>query len=89
MENYKLLGFRKSKNSKKKYDAILFDDKIKYVSFGDINYQHYKDTTPDKLYSHLDHVDKKRRKNYIKRASAKNYHLKKYSPAYFSYNYLW
>lgn len=57
MENYKLLGFRKSKNSKKKYDAILFDDK--------------------------------RRKNYRKRASAKNYHLKKYSPAYFSFNYLW
>lgn len=89
MENYKLIGFRKSKKKFKKYDAILLNDKIKYVSFGDNRYQHYKDTTPDKFYSYLDHLDKKRRDNYRKRAGAKDYHLKKYSPAYFSYNYLW
>ena len=72
MENFKLIGFRKSNKKNKKYDAILIKDKIKYVSFGDNRYEHYKDKTPDKFYSYLDHLDKKRRDKYRKRASAKN-----------------
>lgn len=42
----------------------------KKVSFGDKRYQHYKDQTPLKLYSHLDHLDPKRRASYRARHGA-------------------
>ena len=84
----KLLRFEKSSNKNKKYDAILKDSEgqIKKVSFGSINYQHYKDTTPLKLYSNLDHLDKKRKDLYYKRH---NINYPKYSSDYFSKTYLW
>ncbi len=42
----------------------------KWVHFGNINYQHYFDSTPLKLYTHLNHGDKKRREAYRKRHMA-------------------
>ena len=88
--DYILLGFRKSKTKNKKYDAILINIKnykVKYIPFGDIRYQHYKDQTNLKLYSKLDHNDKKRRNNFRKRFNKlKN---NKFSSAYFAYYYLW
>jgi hypothetical protein len=39
----------------------------KTIHFGDRNMQHYYDRT--RLFSNLDHVDKVRRSNYLKRAS--------------------
>jgi hypothetical protein len=78
------IGFRPSKNKLKKYDALFSDGS--YVSFGSRNYQHYKDTTGLGQFSHLDHLDKKRRDRYYKRHS-KDY--PKYSPDWFSKNYLW
>jgi hypothetical protein len=73
-----------------KYTAIIKDKK---VNFGDKRYEHYHDKIG--LYSHLDHNDKKRRASYRKRHSAiltkdgKKAISIKYSPAWFSYKYLW
>jgi len=75
--------------SNKKYKVILFDKnnkKIKTIQFGDKRYKHYKDITPLKLYTHLNHNDKERRKLYYKRHKI-NY--PKYTPDYFSKRYLW
>jgi len=77
----------------KKYTAILPSGKK--VHFGDRRYQHYKDNTPLKLYSKMDHGDSKRRKNYRARHSkvllkdGTPAYKKKYTPAWFSWNYLW
>lgn len=81
--------FRKSMNKKKKYDVILDDGSI--VSFGDINSQHYHDRTPLKLYSHLDHNDVDKRKNFKQRFSKliKKTENDVKSPMYWSNNYLW
>lgn len=84
--------FRKSKTKNKKYDAYYNG---RWIPFGDVRYQHYKDSTGLGLYSHLDHKDKYRRANY--RARHKAVLLKdkspayknKNSPAYWAYTYLW
>ena len=83
------LTFRKSTHKNKKYDVILPDGTI--ISFGQLGYEHYKDTTPLKLYKHLDHNDKDRRQRFRSRF-AKLYEKNKnnrYSPMYWSWNYLW
>lgn len=90
MENYKFIGFQESRRKNKKYDAILRNEKTlkyKYVPFGDKRYEQYKDNTGLNIYSHLDHNDKMRRKNYRKRHYKT--HFKKFSPSYFSWHYLW
>lgn len=81
----------------KKYTAILPDGKR--VSFGDKRYQQYKDSVPVRmgggLYSKKNHMDKQRRASYRSRHSKLKckdgeYCInKKYSPAWFSYHYLW
>ena len=55
---------------KKKYTARVYRNGklIKTTSFGHKDYQQYKDRTGLKLYSHLDHLDKDRRKNYLARS---------------------
>lgn len=69
--------------------------KKKTVQFGNKDYQHYKDTTPLKLYSYLDHNDKDRKQSYFNRHSKVRLkdgtpaYLKKYTPAWFSMKYLW
>jgi len=88
-EEYRLSHFEKSNTKGKKYDAILLhiSGKQKRVSFGDINSQHFKDTTPSKLYSHLDHNDKERRRLFRLRHNENAKY--KFSSAYFAFNYLW
>ena len=82
----KILAFEKSKNSKKKYDVYLKDgDLITKVSFGDPRYQQYHDKL--KLWSHLDHNDKNRRRLYKLRHESDR-HVK-YTPGWFSDQYLW
>ena len=80
----------------KKYTAILQDGST--VSFGDSRYEHYKDSIPIKQgggqWSHKDHLDKDRRKRYRTRHANIMVGNKraidiKYSPAWFSYYYLW
>lgn len=83
----------------KKYTAIIpiSTDKNKKkfikVSFGDQRYEHYKDIVPKNLggglWSHKNHYDKERRKRYRIRHGATGYYLKEYSPAWFSYYFLW
>lgn len=69
------------------------------VSFGDQRYGHYKDQVPASMgggeWSSLDHLDKDRRRRYRARHSA----IKckdgvrcvdvRFSPAWFSYHFLW
>lgn len=84
--------------SDKKYKVVIYNmkgQKVKTLQFGHKNYEHYKDTTPLKLYSNKDHLDKKRQENYKKRHSkilTKN-GLPAYKdplqPSYYSYNFLW
>jgi hypothetical protein len=69
------------------------------VGFGDRRYDHFRDQVPRELgggrWSHMDHNDHLRRKSYIKRHSAiscgghKKCIHRKYSPAWFSYHFLW
>ena len=89
--DFKLIGYRKSKTKHKMYDAILENKSTKTihkVPFGDKRYQNYHDKTNLNLYPQLLHGDPKRRTLYRKR------HLKDlrdgyYNPGYFSYHILW
>ena len=59
---YSLLGFEVGKGNKK-YNALLKEKKtgkIVKISFGDKRYQQFEDKVL-KVYSHLNHYDKKRR----------------------------
>ncbi len=88
-----MVQFRKSKTKFKKYDALT--PKGRWIPFGDKRYQHYKDTTPLKLYKNLDHNDPSRRKRFrsrhkeIKTNDGTPAYLNKEQPAYYSWNYLW
>lgn len=76
----------KSKRKNKKYD--VYDAKGNYfLSFGDKRYEHYQDKIGD--YSHLDHMDKKRRANYRKRSAGIGFLDDTNSPNYWSRKYLW
>ena len=81
--------FKKGPNNYK-YTAIINN---KRINFGDKRYQQYHDKIG--LYKDLDHNDKQRRANYRRRHSAIRTKLGKraidikYSPAWFSYHYLW
>lgn len=80
-----------------KYTAILPDGKR--VNFGNRDYQHYKDSVPvakgGGLWSHKDHRDKARRESYRKRhggvvrGDGTRAIDKKWSPAWFSFYFLW
>lgn len=57
--------FKKSTRLNKKY-MVKVDNK--WIHFGDTRYEHFFDRVPLKLYSHLNHNDKERRKKYLARA---------------------
>jgi Family of unknown function (DUF5754) len=60
----------------KKYKALVeIDGKLRWISFGDTRYEQYRDQTPLKLYSYLDHGNKQRREAYLRR------HQHDYRPA--------
>jgi len=91
-KKYRFVKFQRSKNMKSKYDAILENKQNKRrvrVPFGDRSFEQYRDATGLKLYSNLDHNDPKRRASYRKRHGAQGYQNRKYSPAFFSWNFLW
>lgn len=88
--------FEKSSRKGKKYRVYFTlkgDDYV--VDFGQLGYEHYKDSTPLKLYSRLDHKDPERRRLYLARST--NIVDKKgrltaddpRSPNYWSIRYLW
>lgn len=80
----------------KKYSVVVMKHgkKVK-IHFGDKRYQHFKDSTPLKKYSNLDHGDKERRKRYLARAKKiknKKGQLTanlKSSPNYWAIKFLW
>ena len=85
--------FTKSNQSGKKYSVITPSGKK--IHFGAVGYSHYKDTTGLGVYSHLNHLDKKRREKYrkrhekIKTKSGKLAYKDKEQPSYYAYHYLW
>jgi len=88
-EKFKIVKFEKSKVKQKKYTVYLRHRetlKIYKLHFGDSRYEQYF----DKLgrFSHLDHLDKKRRKLYRLR-HRHTYDPKIYSSSWFSWRFLW
>ena len=87
-----MVEFKKSNRKNKKYMVNINN---KWIHFGDIRYQHYKDSTPLKLYTHLDHNDPARRKRYrqrheaIKTREGQPAYKDKNKASYWAYNYLW
>lgn len=80
---------QKSTRKNKKYDIYTKDalGKYKYLlSFGDKRYEHFKDSTPLKIYSHLNHLDQNRRRLYYSRHKETK---DKLSAKYWANNYLW
>ena len=93
MKLFKVNNIYKSPIKHKKYRVSLVHKRngtVRTMDFGGDpkRYEHFKDKTPIKLYSHLDHNDKVRRRSYKKRHQI---HIKKgyYSPSFFSMKYLW
>jgi hypothetical protein len=91
-DQFRLVRFERSKNHKKKYDAIIEDKKTKKtqrVAFGSRQplYAQYRDSTGLKLYSRLDHGDEERRKNYLARHEKTRH--KKFSASWLSAVFLW
>lgn len=69
LEN-KITEIIKSPIKEKKYRAIIIHkptNKQYTIDFGATSYEHYKDATPLKLYSNLNHLDKNRRRLYYSR----------------------
>ncbi|MAI14475.1 MAG: hypothetical protein CMM15_10685, partial [Rhodospirillaceae bacterium] len=57
-KKYHILSFARSKNSQKKYDAILEHKetkKLRRIPFGDIHYPQYEDKVPLQLYKDRNH----------------------------------
>jgi len=79
---YKGTGF-------KKYKIEIYQNtcKLKTIQFGDKRYEQYKDSSPLKLYSNQNHLDKDRRHNYKMRHEG-NRHIE-LSAGWFSDKYLW
>ncbi len=82
-----IISIYKSNRKNKKYGAdyrLSGEDKIRTAHFGDVYSKHFKDSTPLKLYSHLDHGDMKRLHAFYSRHSRNN------GPAsMLSKHYLW
>jgi hypothetical protein len=87
-EDYNLIGFQRSTQPNKKYDALLLNKKtkrIRLIRFGQKGFEQYFDKIG--LYSQFNHNDKKRRQLYINRH--KNDINNVYSSGWFSFHYLW
>ena len=97
MENKKeLYKIFKSTAKDKKYSVYVKGDdgKAKLIHFGQLGYDQYKDTTPLKLYSKLDHNDEERRRLYLLRAKGIKKDGKiswkdKNTANYYAVKYLW
>lgn len=85
-----------------KYTAVIPTGpgaRTRRVSFGHRDYEHYKDSVPASLggqkWKHKNHMDTERRRRYRARHGALRCHDGtlckdiKYSPAWFSWHFLW
>lgn len=76
-------------NSNKKYKVVILfkDGRKKTIQFGDKRYEQYKDSTPLKLYTRLNHGDKERRRLY--KCRHENNRHTKFTAGWFADKYLW
>lgn len=74
---------RKSTRTHKKYMSTHLG---KTIHWGDNRYEQFRDSTPLKLYSHLDHGDLKRKRAYFARFGPTT---DRSSPMWWSHRYLW
>jgi hypothetical protein len=82
--NMAVYVIKRSTRKDKKYMAV-FSDGRPTVHFGDNRYEQYRDSTPLKIYSYLDHNDEKRRTAYFSRHGK----AERYSAKWFSHKFLW
>lgn len=90
--DYTLIKFERSKDSKKKYVAIVRNNKTlrtKRIPFGTRGHLHYKDVTGLRLYSHNDHLDDDRRKRYRDKYKEDGLSNRAFKSSWFSYHFLW
>lgn len=82
----------RSTRKNKKY-MVKYNDK--WIHFGDTRYEQFRDKTPLKAFSYLDHNDDNRRLNYINRAMGikdKHGNITANNPNssnYYAIRYLW
>ena len=69
----------------KKYEVVRLKDGLR-IQFGDARYAQYKDKTPLKRYSHVDHLDPDRKKRYYARHGRTS---DKTRALYWANRYLW
>lgn len=85
--------FTRAETKTHKYSVITPSGRK--INFGHKKYKHYKDTTGLGLYSHMNHLNKDRRKSYLARAKgirdAKGMltYKNKEKPNYYAIKYLW
>lgn len=86
-----VVGYFEPGPGDKKYRVTLYQNgqRWKTVTFGDRRYEHFEDKTPLMLYSYQNHYDENRRRSYRARHGAQGYQNEKYSPAWFSWWFLW
>jgi hypothetical protein len=97
MTEYDFSHFEPSRRLNKKYNAVIQNKqtgRVVKIPFGDSRYEQYKDSTGLGLWSHKDHGDRVRRRAYESRhgqwdASDGGDNTYYFSPAYFSWRYLW
>lgn len=90
-KDYDILNFEKATNPFKKYRVHIKNKRsgdTHWLEFGAAGYQQYKDSTPLKLYSDLDHLNDHRRDLFRKRF-AHQYKPTELTPLYFSWRFLW
>ena len=91
-KNYTLpsdIRFSKSKRTGKKYKVTFKLNGKPYTRhFGSSAHEHFKDRTPLKLYSHLDHGSKTRRARYYLRHGTESL-TDPTSAGFWSGHYLW
>lgn len=80
----KIVDWARSTRKGKKYMVLLDNGQI--VHFGSSDYQQYRDSTPLKLYSSMDHLDEDRRNRYYARHK---YNYPEYTPDWLSKRFLW
>lgn len=72
-DGFKLIELRKSDRKQKKYMAqIVTKDESRFIYFGARDMPQYRDSSPLKLYSDLDHLNLQRKKKFQSRFKNKN-----------------
>jgi hypothetical protein len=87
MKRPRNIVFKKSPRKGKKYQVDFdYDGEHYTLHFGSSAYEHYKDSTPLKLYSRLDHKNPERRRRfYLRHGIEKDPR----SARYWASKYLW